>query len=94
MQVRGSVPDRSGIKEELDTRFRASLLAYFLRRTGSPQEAEDLTQETFARLIGSNTFEKADEANAFVFRVAATCCGTGRGPRSGSGGSRPCRWIH
>ena len=71
MQVRGSVPDRSAIKEELDTRFRASLLAYFLRRTGNPQEAEDLTQETFARLIGSNTFEKAEEANAFVFRVAS-----------------------
>ncbi len=71
MQVRGSIPSHSGIKEELDARFRASLLAYFMRRTHSPQEAEDLTQETFVRLIGSNTFEDAEEARAFVFRVAS-----------------------
>lgn len=71
VQLSGSIPNRSAIKEELDARFRASLLAYFLRRTGSPQEAEDLTQETFVRLIGSNTFENAEEARAFVFRVAS-----------------------
>jgi RNA polymerase sigma-70 factor (ECF subfamily) len=71
VQLTGSLSNRSAIKEELDARFRASLLAYFLRRTGSPQEAEDLTQETFVRLIGSSTFENADEARAFVFRVAS-----------------------
>ena len=71
MQLSGSVPNRSAIKDELDARFRASLLAYFMRRTGNAQEAEDLTQETFVRLIGSNTFETAAEANAFVFRVAS-----------------------
>ena len=71
MQVRGAAPDHSSIKEELDARFRAPLVAYFMRRTGSPQEAEDLTQETFARLIGSATFDKAEEARAFVFRVAS-----------------------
>ena len=57
VQLSGSVPNRSAIKEELDARFRASLLAYFLRRTGNAQEAEDLTQETFVRLIGSHSFE-------------------------------------
>ena len=71
MHLSGSIPDRSAVKEELDTRFRASLLAYFLRRTGNRQEAEDLTQETFVRLIGSSSFEKAEEAQAFVFRVAS-----------------------
>jgi RNA polymerase sigma-70 factor (ECF subfamily) len=71
VHLSGSIPNRSAVKEELDTRFRASLLAYFLRRTGSRQEAEDLTQETFVRLIGSNSFEKAEEAQAFVFRVAS-----------------------
>jgi len=71
VQLSGSVPNRSAIKDELDARFRASLLAYFMRRTGNAQEAEDLTQETFVRLIGSNTFETAAEANAFVFRVAS-----------------------
>jgi len=71
VQLIGSIPNRSAIKDELDARFRASLLAYFLRRTGNPQEAEDLTQETFVRLIGSSTFENAEEARAFVFRVAS-----------------------
>ncbi len=71
MHASDSLPDRSAIKEELDARFRTSLLAYFQRRTGSSQEAEDLTQETFARLIGSSSFENAQEAPAFVFRVAS-----------------------
>jgi RNA polymerase sigma factor (sigma-70 family) len=71
LQLRGSIPDRSTLRDELDARFRGSLLAYFLRRTGNKPEAEDLTQETFARLVGSSTFDKAEEANAFVFRVAS-----------------------
>lgn len=71
MQLRGSIPDRSLLRDELDARFRSSLLAYFLRRTGNMHEAEDLTQETFTRLVGSATFEKAEEAHAFVFRVAS-----------------------
>jgi RNA polymerase sigma factor (sigma-70 family) len=69
--VSGSVPNHSAIKEELDERFRASLFSYFHRRTGNTQEAEDLTQETFVRLINSNTFDDVDEARAFVFRVAS-----------------------
>jgi RNA polymerase sigma factor (sigma-70 family) len=62
----------SGIlKVTLDARFRAPLMAYFLRRTRNRTEAEDLTQETFIRLIRSESFENADEANAYVFRVAS-----------------------
>ncbi len=71
MRLQGSIPDHKTRKDELDARFRASLLAYFQRRTGSRADAEDLTQETFARLVGSDTFETADEARAFVFRVAS-----------------------
>jgi RNA polymerase sigma-70 factor (ECF subfamily) len=71
VQISGSVPNRGTIKEDLDARFRASLMAYFLRRTGNRQEAEDLTQETFVRLIASRSFETADEVQAFVFRVAS-----------------------
>lgn len=57
----------------LDARFRAPLMAYFMRRVRNAAEAEDLTQEVFARLIGSDSFMRAEEdqlANAFVFRVA------------------------
>jgi RNA polymerase sigma-70 factor (ECF subfamily) len=63
--------DPSSAKHGLDARFRLALMAYFLRRTGSYSEAEDLTQETFARLIGSAGFERADEPQAYVFRVAS-----------------------
>ena len=59
------------LKQELDTHFRASLMAYFMRRVGQRSEAEDLTQETFARLIGSQSFESAEIARAYVFRVAS-----------------------
>jgi RNA polymerase sigma-70 factor (ECF subfamily) len=71
VQVTDSVPRRTSTKEELDARFRAPLLAYFRRRTGNLQEAEDLTQETFVRLIGSAGFENVEQARAFVFRVAS-----------------------
>lgn len=70
MPIRDAVPNH-GVKEELDSRFRGPLFTYFLRRTKNAAEAEDLTQETFARLVGSRTFEHADEAPAFVFRVAS-----------------------
>src|SRR5271156_4514226 len=71
VQLSGSARDPGALKNELDVRFRTALMAYFVRRTGNRSEAEDLTQETFVRLIGSHSFEYADEANAYVFRVAS-----------------------
>jgi RNA polymerase sigma-70 factor (ECF subfamily) len=56
---------------QLDARFRAPLMAYFLRRTGNRSEAEDLTQETFVRLIRANALARAEEADAYVFRTAS-----------------------
>jgi RNA polymerase sigma factor (sigma-70 family) len=57
--------------KELDDRFRAPLMSFFLRRVGNRQDAEDLTQETFLRLIGSSTFGSASQASSYVFQVAA-----------------------
>jgi RNA polymerase sigma factor (sigma-70 family) len=59
------------LRHGLDARFRIPLMNYFYRRTGDRAAAEDLTQETFLRLLGSNSFVQADQANAFVFRVAS-----------------------
>ncbi len=92
--IRDAVPNH-GVKEELDSRFRGPLFSYFLRRTKNASEAEDLTQETFARLVGSRTFEHADEAPAFVFRVASNLLRdrarfarrSGNSPVSGGGSS-------
>jgi RNA polymerase sigma factor (sigma-70 family) len=69
-QINASADSTRALEQELDARFRAPLMAYFMRRTGSRSEAEDLTQETFMRLIASSSFEFADQANAYVFRVA------------------------
>lgn len=56
---------------ELNSRFRGPLMTYFLRRVANRSEAEDLTQETFVRLIGAHSFAQAEQANAYVFRVAS-----------------------
>ncbi len=71
MKIKEVLSDHGALKQELDARFRAPLMAYFQRRVGNRSEAEDLTQETFARLIGSHSFESAEETRAYVFRVAS-----------------------
>ncbi len=55
---------------ELDDRFRAPLMAFFLRRVGNRVDAEDLTQETFERLLRSETFDTSGHVTGYVFRVA------------------------
>ena len=56
--------------ELLNRRFRPALMAFFLRRIGNHAEAEDLTQEVFARLmaLGADNLHQAD---AYVFQMAA-----------------------
>jgi RNA polymerase sigma factor (sigma-70 family) len=56
---------------ELDARFRGPLMAYFVRRVSSYAEAEDLTQETFVRLMSAHSFTETDQVNPYVFRVAS-----------------------
>jgi RNA polymerase sigma-70 factor (ECF subfamily) len=54
---------------ELDRRFRAPLLAYFMRKVRDRSEAEDLTQEVFLRL--SRQSEPPQAVQAYVFVTAA-----------------------
>lgn len=70
MSADGQLHNNEQLLADLDARFRAPLMAYFLRRTANRSEAEDLTQETFVRLIGAHSFVCAEQANAYVFRVA------------------------
>ena len=70
MSAGGEAKGTDRLLAELDARFRAPLMAYFLRRANR-SEAEDLTQETFVRLIGAHSFAQAEQANAYVFRVAS-----------------------
>jgi RNA polymerase sigma-70 factor (ECF subfamily) len=55
----------------LDARYRAPLLAYFIRRVGNRSDAEDLTQETFERLVRATNLDTSGEVSGYVFRIAA-----------------------
>jgi RNA polymerase sigma factor (sigma-70 family) len=55
---------------QFNRRWRPALMSFFLRRIRNHQEAEDLTQEVFARLLGKGGAMGA-LADAYVFQVAA-----------------------
>ncbi|MBL8268733.1 RNA polymerase sigma factor [Steroidobacter sp.] len=55
--------------DRLSRTFRPGLMAFFLRRVGNRAEAEDLTQEVFARLAGMNR-EQMQSAEAYIFSMA------------------------
>lgn len=54
----------------LHEQYRAPLMSYFMRRVGSVAEAEDLTQETFVRLLVQAQRQKIDEPGAYLFYIA------------------------
>jgi RNA polymerase sigma factor (sigma-70 family) len=53
---------------QFNRRWRPALMSFFLRRVRHHQEAEDLTQEVFARLVGRN--ERGALGDAYIFQVA------------------------
>lgn len=55
--------------EQLNRRWRPALMSFFLRRVRNHAEAEDLTQEVFARLLMSCE-RPASSPDAYVFQVA------------------------
>jgi RNA polymerase sigma factor (sigma-70 family) len=63
--------ERERFLKQLTERYRQPLNAYFQRRVGSRNEAEDLTQEVFLRLVKRLDVETLDNPEAFVFTTAA-----------------------
>ncbi|MBI1685150.1 sigma-70 family RNA polymerase sigma factor [Caulobacter hibisci] len=59
------------VLQKLDTRFRRPLMSFFLRRVFNRAEAEDLTQQVFVKLVGSSEVDRLENADRFVFTVAA-----------------------
>lgn len=63
-------PQNASQHVQFHRRWRPALMSFFLRRVHNHADAEDLTQEVFARLLGSG--EAAERpAEAYVFQVAA-----------------------
>lgn len=56
--------------ETLNSRYRPALMSYFLKRTGSHGEAEDLTQEIFARLSVKGGLQ-VENPDGYIFQAAA-----------------------
>ncbi len=52
-----------------DRRYRAALMTFFIRRVRDRAEAEDLTQEVFARLA-ADSGRRLVHADAYVFQTA------------------------
>ena len=54
----------------LDRRYRPALMAFFMRRAATHSDAEDMTQELFAKLarVDDPAMENAD---AYIFQMAA-----------------------
>jgi len=64
-------PGSAELAARLDARFRSPLMSFFLRRTGSRQDAEDLTQEVFLRILRRDEEPSGEYAELFIFKVAA-----------------------
>ena len=55
---------------DLDVRFRRPLMTFFMRRVRDPLEAEDLTQEVFARALASGELCRVERPDSFLFTIA------------------------
>jgi RNA polymerase sigma-70 factor (ECF subfamily) len=69
-------PQGDALLDQLSARYRGPLTSYFLRRVRRRDEAEDLTQEVFLRMVRSlqrpdgEGGERIDNPEAFLFRTA------------------------
>lgn len=55
----------------LVARFRRPLLSFFLRRVAEQDEAEDLTQEVFLRIVRRENTVPLDNPETYIFKIAA-----------------------
>jgi len=66
------LPDDSAeLAALLDARYRKPLLSFFIRRARDRQDAEDLTQEVFLRILRRDDTVPLENAEIYLFRIAA-----------------------
>lgn len=56
---------------QFNRRWRPALMSFFLRRIHNHAEAEDLTQEVFARLLRGGENQLGQNSDAYIFQIAA-----------------------
>src|SRR5689334_15843112 len=57
--------------DEIDRRWRSTLLSFFLRRVRDRSDAEDLTQETFARAVHRLSSSQSTNIRSYLFTVGS-----------------------
>ena len=63
-------PSPSPRGSSLLTQMRPALLKFFMRKTGSGAEAEDLTQDVLMRALAHARWETPEDAKGYLFRTA------------------------
>ncbi len=66
------VPLEQHLMEKLAQEFRLPLLQYFQRRIPHPDDAEDLVQETFMRLIKRGNITELTGIRSYLFETASS----------------------
>ncbi len=61
--------DKSHVKG-LFERYYASLVRFLMKKLGSEQEAQDIAQEAFAKLLGLGDEKVVNHMQAYLFRIA------------------------
>jgi RNA polymerase sigma factor (sigma-70 family) len=61
---------RSELISGFYTQYRRLIFAFIRRKTGDREQAEELTQEVYLRLLKSDKLEQIQHPNAFLHRVA------------------------
>ena len=56
---------------QLVARFRSPLMSFFLRRAHNREDAEDLTQEVFMRILRRDETVPVQNPEIYIFRIAA-----------------------
>jgi RNA polymerase sigma-70 factor (ECF subfamily) len=70
-QQRDTIAEGPATALELDRSFRGPLVAYFMKRVNNRNEAEDLTQEVFIRLLNHPDKNNGQTIDGYVFTIAA-----------------------
>jgi RNA polymerase sigma factor (sigma-70 family) len=59
------------LRSQLNARYHGPLMAYFAKRIRNHTDAEDLTQETLLRILGSPAVTELQHPEAYVFTIAS-----------------------